>query len=204
MNILAERFPTSVEINGKEYALNTDFRVGLKTILAWEDPELTAREKTLVMLRLLYKVIPPDTQKACELAVYFLNCGEEKDDGEAAESPVRRVYSFTKDAKYIYSAIRQTHGIDLETVKYLHWWKFCYLFLDLDPDCMFQQMLHLRQQKQRGKLTKEEQAIYYRLRDILDLPQEKDAQTRSAEEEFMEKLLGSGVKGGGTDGQRLD
>ena len=84
-------------------------------------------------------------------------------------------------------------------MKYLHWWKFCYLFLDLDPDCMFQQMLHLRQQKQRGKLTKEEQAIYYRLRDILDLPQEKDAQTRSAEEEFMAKL-----KGGGTDGQRLD
>lgn len=188
MNILAERFPTSVEINGKEYALNTDFRVGLKCILAWEDPELTAREKTLVMLRLLYKEIPPDTQKACELAVYFLNCGEEKDDGEAAESPVRRVYSFTKDAKYIYSAIRQTHGIDLETVEYLHWWKFCYFFLDLDPDCMFQQMLHLRQQKQRGKLTKEEQAIYYRLRDILDLPQEKDAETRSAEEEFMAKL----------------
>lgn len=188
MNILAERFPTSVEINGKEYALNTDFRVGLKIILAWEDPELTAREKTLVMLRLLYKEIPPDTQKACELAVYFLNCGEEKDDGEAAESPVRRVYSFTKDAKYIYSAIRQTHGIDLETVEYLHWWKFCYFFLDLDPDCMFQQMLHLRQQKQRGKLTKEEQAIYYRLRDILDLPQEKDAETRSAEEEFMAKL----------------
>lgn len=188
MNILAERFPTSVEINGREYALNTDFRVGLKIILAWEDPELTAREKTLVMLRLLYKEIPPDTQKACELAVYFLNCGEEKDDGEAAESPVRRVYSFTKDAKYIYSAIRQTHGIDLETVKCLHWWKFCYFFLDLDPDCMFQQMLHLRQQKQRGKLTKEEQAIYYRLRDILDLPQEKDAETRSAEEEFMAKL----------------
>lgn len=106
------------------------------------------------MLRLLYKEIPPDTQKACELAVYFLNCGEEK-EGEAG-SPARRIYSFAKDAKYIYSAIRQTHGIDLETVKYLHWWKFCYFFLDLDPDCMFQQMLHLRQQKQQGKLTKEE------------------------------------------------
>ena len=73
-------------------------------------------------------------------------------------------------------------------MKYLHWWKFCYFFLDLDPDCMFQQMLHLRQQKQQGKLTKEERAVYYRLRDILDLPGEKDAQTRSAEEEFMAKL----------------
>ena len=79
MNILAGRFPTSVEIGGREYALNTDYRIGLKCILAWEDQELTAREKTLVMLRLLYKEIPPDTQKACELAVYFLNCGEEKE-----------------------------------------------------------------------------------------------------------------------------
>lgn len=197
MNILAGRFPTSVEIDGREYALNTDYRVGLKCILAWEDQELTAREKTLVMLRLLYKEIPPDTQKACELAVYFLNCGEEK-EGES-DFPARRVYSFAKDAKYIYSAIRQTHGIDLETVKYLHWWKFCYFFLDLDPDCMFQQMLHLRQQKQQGKLTKEERAVYYRLRDILDLPGEKDAQTRSAEEEFMARL-----NGGDTDGERLD
>ena len=81
MNILAGRFPTSVEIGGREYALNTDYRIGLKCILAWEDQELTAREKTLVMLRLLYKEIPPDTQKACELAVYFLNCGEEKEGG---------------------------------------------------------------------------------------------------------------------------
>lgn len=189
MNILAERFPTSVEIGGREYALNTDFRIGLKCILAWEDPELTAREKTLIMLRLLYKEIPPDTQKACELAVFFLNCGEEK-AGEGSEPLPQRLYSFTRDAKYIYSAIRQTHGVDLETVKYLHWWKFCYFFLDLDPDCMFSQMLHLRQQKQRGKLTREERAVYNRLRDILELPREKDAETRSAEEAFMAQLGG--------------
>lgn len=185
MNVLADRFPTSVEIDGAEYELNTDFRVGLTIMLAFEDPELTAQEKNLVMLRKLYKEIPPDPQKACELAVFFLDCGEER--GEGGDAP-RRVYSFSKDAKYIYSAIRQTHGVDLETLDYMHWWKFCYLMLDLDQDAFFQQIIHLRRQKQRGKLTKEEREAYTRLHDILELPEQKDAEAGAAEREFMEKL----------------
>lgn len=191
MNVLTDAFPTSVEIDGKEYALNTDFRNGVDIMLAYEDPNLTAADKIMVMLTLLYKEIPPDLHKACELAVLFLDCGEERASGEDAE-PRPRLYSFGHDAKYIYSAIRQTHGIDLESVKYLHWWKFCYLFLDLREDCFFQQILSLRRRKQEGKLTKEERAVYYKMEAILALPEEKDAETRDAEAEFMAALLQSG------------
>lgn len=186
MNVLADKFPTTVEIDGVEYELNTDFRVGLNIMLAFEDPELTSGEKVRVMLELLYKEIPPDQRKARDLAVLFLDCGEERNGNTSGTEA--RLYSFTHDAKYIYSAIRQTHGIDLETVEYLHWWKFCFLFLDLDPDCFFQQMIHLRRQKQRGKLTKEERAIYNSMYDILELPMQKDPEVLAAEKAFMEKL----------------
>lgn len=185
MNVLADKFPTSIEIDGKEYELNTDFRVGLNIMLAFEDLELTGQEKNLVMLRSLYKEIPPDPLKACELAVFFLDCGEGADEGTA---PAKRVYSFSRDAKYIYSAIRQTHGIDLEAVEHLHWWKFCYLLLDLDQDSFFQQIIYLRRQKQRGKLTKEERETCMRLHDILELPEQKDQEAGAAEREFMEKF----------------
>ncbi|WP_087064145.1 bacteriophage Gp15 family protein [Intestinibacillus massiliensis] len=190
MNTLVDRFPTTAEIDGVEYELNTDFRVGVQIMLAFEDTGLTSIDKQLVMLHLLYKEIPPDLHKACELAVLFLNCGESP-EGEANDTRGGRLYSFGKDAKYIYSAIRQTHGIDLEETGYLHWWKFCYLFLDLREDCFFQQMLYLRRRKQDGKLTKEERMTYYRMEDILSLPEEKDAEQRAAENAFVAQITSS-------------
>lgn len=187
MNALIDRFPTSVEIDGSEYELNTDFRVGLEIMLAFEDAELTGMDKQLVMLKLLYKQIPPDLGKAAELAVLFLDCGEAvKSGGDSA--PRGRLYSFGQDAKYIYSAIRLAYGIDLESTKYLHWWKFVYLFLDLPEDCFFQRLVALRCKKRDGKLSQAERLAYYKMQDILDLPDQKDAVWIAAEDEFMAQL----------------
>jgi hypothetical protein len=58
VNILVDTLPESVFVNGKEYPINTDFRVGLKIILAFEDNDLTLLEKNLVMLELLYPEKP--------------------------------------------------------------------------------------------------------------------------------------------------
>ncbi len=188
MNILTDRLPTAAEIDRVEYQLNTDFKNCLKIILAFEDEELTDHEKQLIMLQLLYKEIPPDTQKACELAVRFLNCGEEAGDG--AQGDAERLYSFEKDARYIFSAIRQSHNIDLETVEDLHWWKFCYLFMDLHEDCFFSKMIYYRRQRNRGKLTPEEREYCARIKDILDLPIRRSSEEAVKEAEFMRLLQG--------------
>lgn len=192
MNALTERFPTKVRIDGQCYELNTDFRVGVKIMMAFEDNELSALEKQLIMLQLLYKEIPPDTQKACELAVKFLDCGESGDENGGTESERTRLYSFSKDAKYIYSAIRQSHGVDLESTTYLHWWKFCYMFMDLREDCMFSRILYYRQQRQRGKLTPEERAYCAQIEDILALPEHWSPEEQYAANEFMSLLRGEG------------
>lgn len=188
MNPLTDPFPQSVLIYGKEYEINTDFRIGVDIMLAFEDKALSEADKQRVMLELLYKEIPPDLASAQEMAVLFLNCGEEERGEASTGARNMRVYSFEKDAKYIYSAFRQTHGIDLESIDYLHWWKFCYMFLDLNPDTMFQQMVSLRQRKQLNKLTKEERELYQRMEHILELPELKDAETLAAEAEFMSRL----------------
>lgn len=191
MSILTSKLPVSVEINGREYLLNTDFRVGLKIMEAWEDSELTEREKQWVMLKLLYPEIPEDVAEAYRLALNFLNCGEESTVG-STESEQRR-YSFSKDAKYIYTAILQTHGVDLERVDYLHWWKFQYLFLDLREDCFFSRLIYYRTQRAKGKLTKEEAEYCQAIQEILDLPEDKNPSAEEAADEFMRLLRGENI-----------
>jgi hypothetical protein len=184
MNALINTFPTKVKVDDIEYELNTNFRNCLDIILAFEDNELTQYEKVEVMLSLLYKDknIPNNIEKAIELAIKFLDCGEAT-NGKIQDGINARTYSFEKDAKYIYSAIKQTHNIDLESVEYLHWWKFVYMFMDLDKECFFNQLVYLRQQKAKGKLTKEEKQYYISIREIVDLDYTEELSEE--EDEFM-------------------
>ncbi|MDJ0305393.1 bacteriophage Gp15 family protein [Dehalobacter sp.] len=188
MNILTEQLPTAVEIDDVVYDLDTDFRTCLNIILAFEDPELTSYEKQMVMLELLYKEIPENINEACRLGVKFLDCGEDPETEETHSDGAGRLYSFNQDAKYIYSAIKQSHGVDLEIVDYLHWWKFCYMFLDLREDCFFHRLIHLRRQKNLGKLTKEEKELYYRIQDIVDVPEVRTTEEQIVASEFMRLL----------------
>ncbi len=190
MNILIDQLPEAVEIDGDIYDLDTDFRTCLSAILAYEDPELVIHEKHGVMLQLLYKEIPDNQQEACRLGLKFLNCGEDAEGSEFDGEGVGRLYSFEKDAKYIYSAIKQSHNVDLEEIDYLHWWKFTYMFLDLDKDCFFMQMIDLRRKRLEGKLTKEEEQVYNSLRETLELPQYISPEQKTVEDKFMRLLNG--------------
>ena len=188
MNALLDNFPSVAVIDGKEYALNTDFRVCLKIMIALEDNELTPIEKQIVVLELLYAERPQNVKRAIELAMLFLNYGEEITEENASNS--ERVYSFEKDSKYIVTAFQQTYSIDLDKVDYMHWWKFSYLFLDLKEDCFFTRLIDLRNRKNKGKLTKEEKEYCYKIKDIIDLPRIETVEEIRAKNRFME-LLGN-------------
>ena len=188
-NILIDGLPTSLTIDGADYPINTDFRACLIIMMAFEDYTLTNFEKQAIMLDLLYQEIPENTKEAMKAAVWFLNAGEEEAKGGYGSG--MRLYSFEKDAKYIYSAINQSHGIDLTNIEYLHWWKFVYMFLDLNKDCFFTQMLYYRKQRAKGKLTKEELSYCNEIKDILDLPQYHTPEEIEAENEFMKLLNGN-------------
>jgi len=191
MNILVEELPDAVEIDGVEIPINSDFRSCLRVILAFEDNELTAYEKYVVMLNNLFPEMPPDTTIAIKQALKFLNGGrEDGDDG----TPKPRVYSFSKDADLIFAAFYQTHGVDLQIAD-LHWWKFQALFMDLGADTAFCQLVNLRKRVKTGRATKEERRAAREMGAIFDVP-ELDTRTpdeREAEARFLE-LVGKEAK----------
>lgn len=55
--------PTSVEINGVTYKVQSDYRAILDICVALNDPELSQREKVIVLLDIFYHdsdTIPPE------------------------------------------------------------------------------------------------------------------------------------------------
>ena len=189
MNILVDRLPESVEIGGKSYPIETDFRACLRTIMACEDAELTGYEKSQVILFNLFLEVPDDIAAALEKAQWFLDGGERQQD-QKQEEQRPRVYSFTKDSKFIYAAFRQTHGIDLQ-IEHMHWWKFIALFMDVGEKTTFSQLVSLRQRIKTGKATKEEREAAREIGEIFEVADTETARTLAeleAENEFMKAL----------------
>jgi len=189
MNILVDELPNSIEINGREYGINSDFRFCLSTILAFEDEELAFAEKQQIMFVNLFQEIPEDLQEASVRALWFLNGGK---DESSAESEGMRLYSFSKDANFIFAAFRQTHGIDLQTIDYLHWWSFMALFMDLGQNTTFCELINLRRRVKTGKATKEEKAIARDMGEIFNVPEydNRTLEEREAERQFLELVGG--------------
>jgi hypothetical protein len=190
VNILTQALPSAVAIDGQEYAINTDFRASLRVILAFEDETLTGYEKQMILLQNLYPQPPHDIGKALEMGLKFLDGGKESVEREIDASP--RLYSFGKDAGYIFSAFRQTHGIDLETAT-LHWWAFLALFMDLGSETTFCNLVSLRKRVMTGKATKEERAAAHELGEAFDVPQ---PDTRTGEEKEREAAFMRALEGG--------
>ena len=186
MNVLTDKFPTKINVNNKVLRINSDFRNCIKIIEAFEDDDLFDEEKYLILIRRLYidEVKEEDLEQAIIKGIKFLDLGEENENNE---ENVKRLYSFSKDDSYIYTGIRQSHNIDLNSIEYLHWWNFVYLFLDIGQDSMFNQLVYYRKRKNEGKLTKDEKKVYISMRKILDLDYEEEDE----ENEFMRQLNNS-------------
>jgi|SRR5690606_4960508 len=188
-NILISSPPEYLEVDGKLYKINTDFRHALSIMLAFEDETLAQQEKAEVLLLCIYgDNIPPNIQKAYEKALWFLNCGKATDEDKNAKTPIR-TFSFSKDANLIYAAFRQTHNIDLDTAQ-MHWWKFFALFMDLGSETTFCQLISLRHRHYKGKTTKEEKQAISEMGDLFDVPEidDRTLEQKIAEAKFMELL----------------
>lgn len=165
MNILLEKLPNSVVIDGIEYEIETDYKFHIYTTLALESNDLTGFEKMQVVVRNFFVDKIPDNMEAiAQKYMWFLNGGE-----MFQENNHRKVFSFEKDAKLIFSGFKQTFGIDLQETDELHWWKFLSYLQDFAEDSAFRNLTALRQKYYAGKTTQEENQVIHELGDIFEI-----------------------------------
>ncbi len=157
--------PTSVELDGKEYAIRTDYRAILDIFEAMSDPELTEEDKAIVALNIFYCDMPPYNvwDKALKEFVLFINMGEEE-----TQKAKPKLMDWSQDFNYIVAPVSRVIGKDVRSIKNLHWWTFLTAFYEIG-ECTFSQIVSIRDKKQKGKqLEKWEKEWYREHRDIVD------------------------------------
>ena len=155
--------------------IRTDFRESIKFELLMQDKTIEDDKKIRMILNLYYynpeKI--KDVKKALEEIVWFYKGGdkiENKISGRNENNNKKQIYSYEFDAEYIYSAFMQQYKIDLNSIKYLHWWKFRALFTNLSEDVLFSKIMQYRAVELSSIKDKEMKKFYKKMKRIYALP----------------------------------
>lgn len=180
------RLPTSLNIDGKEYKIRTDYRDCLLIFQAFNDVELTDYDKMQVTVQVLYENIPDNFEEAYSKAVWFLDC----DDTVNKPHSKKPLYDFEQDEQMIFSAINKVANKEIRSVEYMHWWTFMGYFNEIG-ECQFSTVVSIRDKKQKGKkLEKWEQEYYRNNKETIELKRKHTAQEQ-AELDALDAYLSS-------------
>lgn len=176
--------PKSLEVDGKQYEVNSDFRVVLLIFEAYSDTELTDFEKSMVCLQCLYKEVPQNMEKALEKAIWFLDGG---DMPKSKQAP-RKIMDWEQDQSIIFPAVNKAAGYETRTAEYIHWWTFLGFFNEIGEG-LYSQVMSIRAKKAKGKkLEKWESEFYNDHKELIDL-KEKLTPEEQAEIDFINNLV---------------
>lgn len=137
MNPFYDKFPDTVDVNGKSYRIHTDFREFLFLIdLLESDVEDIVMAEAILGI---YKdEIPPDYKQAMNAIADFVTDSEpvenEKEKDKNKDREKKKLISYSKDAPYIIGDFIRFYHIDLTSCRYLHWKKFQLLLTGLSED----------------------------------------------------------------------
>ena len=139
-NLLLESLPSSLEIGGRKYRIDTDFR----TWLTLNEALLNKAGQRVIMhhiIKLFRDDIPSDVDALIAAVGWFLQCGEEVKDEKRRS---KRIFSYSYDSDYIISAFQEFYSIDLMRTRYMHWWKFNLLLGTISYNCELKESIRYR------------------------------------------------------------
>ena len=182
--------PQSLPIGGVEYPIETDYRNILIFLSACNDPDLSAGEKLLILMKRLYrdsfeKIPQEHMEEAILQAKWFVDCGQGEDD----KKPAGKVMDWEQDEPLLFPAINKVAGMETRAASYIHWWTFMGYFMEIEEGT-FSAVLGIRQKKVKGKkLEKWEQEFYRNNRKLCDV-KKRYTEEEQAEIDYWNKLLG--------------
>jgi len=155
------------------------------------DVELTDEDKAYGLIEMLYidDVKREDLEEALKQALWFINGG--KIEESQKKSP--KLLDWEQDYQFIVQAVNKTLGYESRAIPFnpndstsgVHWWTWLGGFNEIG-DCMFSQIVNIRNKKARGKkLNEAEQEFYKNSKELIDLRQKFS----QAEEETLDAWL---------------
>ena len=192
MNILVDLLPKKVDIDGRDYEINWDFRTSILFEMMMNDVELSDKEKLIKGIELYYPVIPENLEKAIEKIIWFYSCGKENNNesGTVSNSKNDKIYSFDYDDEYIYSAFLSQYGIDLQDIECLHWWKFKAMFKSLNEENQIVKIMGYRAMDIPNDMPNDQKDFYRKMKKLYELPRPRCEVEKVREIENA--LLGNG------------
>ena len=158
--------PKKLNIGGKDYDIYSDYRDILDIISMMKDPELHERDKQALIIAMFYpdwENIPQrDLKEAIEKCIWFINGGESE---TGAKGP--RLMDWEQEFKIIVAPINRVLGKEIREMKYLHWWSLLSSYMEIG-DCLFAQVVRVRERKSKGKMDKADREFYRKNRKLVD------------------------------------
>lgn len=170
MNLFYEKYPESVKVHDEEVRIITDFREYIKLQDALLCNELTETEKYQIICE--YFLDPCDVDEdAIKALTEFMAMDQVDHVGCLNGTSKKQLYSFAIDFPYILSAFMQVYRINLQTINYMHWWKFRTLFDGLPENTEIKQRIMYRSIDLSTIKDKEERKRIRKIQMSIRLPQ---------------------------------
>ena len=116
--------PTTVEVNGTTYPIQSDYRAILDILVALTDRELDEQEKAEAALTIFYpgfdEMPVSDYQEALNQCFRFIDHGQE--NREKRKQP--EIMSWAQDFDLYIAPINRIAGCEVRALEYLHWYSF--------------------------------------------------------------------------------
>lgn len=176
--------PVNLEVGGKEYAINADYRDILNIISKLNGDENDV-VKVYVCLALFYpqfeEIPESDYQEAIEKLLWFIACGEEPEHDKRP-----KLIDWEQDYQMIASDIIKVAGHDVRSDEFCHWWTFVSYFMGIGEGQLSTVVSIREKLRKHKKLEKWEKEFYNQNRSKVDLKRHYTEE----EDEFLKKLLG--------------
>ena len=183
MNLFYEKYPKVLEVHGECYPIITDFREYIRLLDMLKCKELNDAQKIMILREYFLTDISIDSEAIHALTGFITmnmnekESGQDPDGEEEGEEPEemgkKNLFSYEIDYPYILSGFLRDYGMDLETVDYLHWWKFRMLFDGLSEDTEIKQRIMYRGINLSDIKDKEERKRISKIQRSIQLPAEE-------------------------------
>ena len=135
---LFERLPDKIEIDGRKYRLDLDFRNVLRMVEIMNREDLLSEARNYLALKCVMRKVPKNVGQAMTAvsAIIFPKTKKKGDKGP-------KLTDYTQDADLIRAAFLQCYGINLWREK-LHWFEFTGLLAGLPEGSRYIDIVGIR------------------------------------------------------------